>query len=361
VALVKNRYGDGDHFDWMTTFLAEHGFAGPTRAVMIVATTSSALVPISGLARDPASAASRFVGMTGAVLAVAMMTLWVTRWPTRHESLYSVLFGTVCASAWSLTQPSAAMAALDCMALAITGGYVAILHGALAVLLNSVMAMGTATVVTVRLARDMGVGTALAAFWLVLLLTIGLPLGIRGATQALRQFATRADYDPLTGLLNRRGFAVALDRQVIRHVSRHPDTHLMVMMIDVDDFKRINDTQGHAAGDRMLRRIAEFLRGYAPTHAAVCRCGGEEFLVAFAASVVDASTVTTGLCESIHRHCGGITASVGVAAASHHVVRSTTTEQLVDHLVNAADTAMYQAKALGGNRFHVTTIRPVDD
>lgn len=328
---------------------------------MIVAGASSALVPISALARDPASTATRIVGISGAVLAVAMMTLWAWRWPTRRQSLYSVLVGTVCAAAWSLTQESAAMAALDCMALAITGTYIATLHGAVAMLVNSIAAAGTAAVATVRLAHDMGLGTALAAFWLVWLLTIGFPLGIRGATQALRQFATGADYDPLTGLLNRRGFAIAVDRHVVRHVSRHPDMHLMVMMIDVDDFKRINDTQGHAGGDRMLCHIAEFLRGYAPDYAAVCRCGGEEFLLAFASTATDAATLTTGLCESVHRRCDGITASVGVAAASHHLVRSADTKFLVDHMVDAADSAMYHAKALGGNRSHVAPSHPFDD
>jgi two-component system cell cycle response regulator len=149
--------------------------------------------------------------------------------------------------------------------------------------------------------------------------------------------------DPLTGLRNRR------------YVRRHLDavlrgTGAAVLMIDVDHFKRVNDTYGHAAGDIVLREVAERVRGHLRAADVVARYGGEEFMVVMSgAATEDARQVAERLRNAIAAapvqadgHALQVTASVGVAAGEPGVG--------CDEVVGAADAALYRAKNSGRNR-----------
>jgi two-component system cell cycle response regulator len=149
--------------------------------------------------------------------------------------------------------------------------------------------------------------------------------------------------DPLTGLRNRR------------YVRRHLDallrnTGAAVLLIDVDRFKSVNDTHGHAAGDAVLREIADRVRAHLRAADVVARYGGEEFMVVMASAASDeASVVAERLRHAIAaapmRVSGetlDITASVGVASGEP----GATFEQVV----GAADAALYRAKNAGRNR-----------
>jgi diguanylate cyclase (GGDEF)-like protein len=321
---------------------------------MAIITASAALTPLSALLRPNPSPGEVAVGVVGAATALGMTWFWLTRWPSRRLSLYSVVLGMFCAAAWSLTEHSAAVAALASMVLAITGGYIAFFHNAWALLLNTVVALGTAAFAVYRLAHDADLATAIAAFWLMWLLNIAVPVGIRGTIRAMSRYAIRSDQDPLTGLLNRRGFSHSVERLLIPDMLETGAAYLVVMMIDLDDFKRVNDTRGHAAGDDILLRVADQLRHHVPANAAVCRSGGEEFLVAMPSWTHDASILTGPLCQAIHRHCDDVSASIGVAWAPRSETEATTTDVLVNQLIDAADAAMYEAKRSGGNRVHVS-------
>jgi diguanylate cyclase (GGDEF)-like protein len=85
--------------------------------------------------------------------------------------------------------------------------------------------------------------------------------------------------DPLTGLANRRGFRRSA-RTLIRAAARRGTAHFSVVMIDLDGFKRLNDTLGHAAGDRLLVEVAASIRTVGGPGILAARVGGEEFLVA---------------------------------------------------------------------------------
>jgi diguanylate cyclase (GGDEF)-like protein len=150
-----------------------------------------------------------------------------------------------------------------------------------------------------------------------------------------------ADTDALTGLPNRRAF--------IRTLLREPREWQLVL-VDIDHFKRINDTLGHVVGDEVLVKLATIINGYANDRSIVARLGGEEFAIATRTAgdehgLVDAQA----LLQSI-RHApmpGGyrITASVGVAT------RAICEEQDWIVLYRAADIALYRAKAEGRDRF----------
>ncbi len=113
----------------------------------------------------------------------------------------------------------------------------------------------------------------------------------------MAEYAKRAEEDALTGLLNRRAFEDALRGQLSAGVS--VGHSMSLLMVDLDNFKRVNDTHGHLAGDRALTHVAHLLRFHMPASATICRAGGEEFLAAFASGSADAAEAAARLCSAI--------------------------------------------------------------
>ncbi len=127
------------------------------------------------------------------------------------------------------------------------------------------------------------------------------------------------------------------------------------MMLDLDDFKHINDTQGHTAGDRLLQVVAGLLRDHSPADAIICRAGGEEFLVALTCITDDVAPLATRFCAAVARHPSGVTASIGTAYAELRLLRTAEGNHLIQELTALADSAMYAAKRRGGNQAHQST------
>jgi diguanylate cyclase (GGDEF)-like protein/PAS domain S-box-containing protein len=170
--------------------------------------------------------------------------------------------------------------------------------------------------------------------------------------ESLRDQAIR---DPLTGLFNRRYMEESLERELRRAQRRH--IPLGVIMIDIDHFKRFNDTFGHAAGDTLLREIGGLLHRHTRGEDIACRYGGEEFtLILLEASAEDTEERAALLREAAsrlrvdygHQPLGNITISVGVAVFPDHGVA-------VETLLKAADAALYRAKAGGRDRVMVAS------
>lgn len=162
--------------------------------------------------------------------------------------------------------------------------------------------------------------------------------------------------DPLTGLFNRRYAIPHLSR--LSDESRKNGRQFAIMALDLDHFKSINDTFGHAAGDDILRQVAQRLQGNLRAVDLLARIGGEEFLVAIPNSdVVHARTAAERLCNLIgdtpffvgEKHNKvTVTVSVGVSLSGGEDAAEVI-EDLSD-LVNAADTALYAAKNGGRNK-----------
>jgi two-component system cell cycle response regulator len=158
--------------------------------------------------------------------------------------------------------------------------------------------------------------------------------------------------DSLTGLMNRRAFMEAMDRERSR-AERHT-LPVSVLMLDVDHFKKVNDTKGHEAGDCVLRGIGQVLRKIARKSDVVARWGGEEFVVALAQTAeaggrVAAERVRRSIADAEFALPSGeilrVTASVGLA--------STTSAVDLDELLGRADKALYAAKHRGRNRIEI--------
>jgi diguanylate cyclase len=154
--------------------------------------------------------------------------------------------------------------------------------------------------------------------------------------------------DQLTGVLNRRGLDEAFERELSR-VERNPSP-LCAALLDLDNFKRLNDAHGHQTGDRALVHMIEIVKTTVRPHDIVARYGGEEFLILLPDTEIDeAVMVITRLQRNLTTHFFLhnnekllITFSGGVAQLNPGEDR--------ESLVERADTALYRAKAAGKNR-----------
>jgi len=162
-----------------------------------------------------------------------------------------------------------------------------------------------------------------------------------------------ADHDPLTGLLNRRRFEEELSDRVA-HVARY-DTGGAVLLLDLDNFKYVNDSLGHRTGDAVIRSIADLLRSQVRDTDVLARLGGDEFAVVLPhADLEQAGSVASKLLEAVRRQRAvfrgkrlRLTTSIGVAAISEARV------QTADELMVEADVAVYEAKEAGRDRVSV--------
>ncbi len=176
---------------------------------------------------------------------------------------------------------------------------------------------------------------------------LGGPLRMAALVAEARRLAST---DTLTGLLNRRAFVERIDRA--RAASEHKLFPMSVLLLDVDHFKKVNDTLGHDAGDAVLQGVARTVAGMARKSDFVARWGGEEFVLALtqtaeAGARVAAERVRRAIAEARYTLPSGsehrATASVGLASAE-------TAEWNLDELLGRADRAMYAAKHRGRNR-----------
>lgn len=163
------------------------------------------------------------------------------------------------------------------------------------------------------------------------MVTLRLVTALRHATLA----------DPLTGTLNRRGLDQTVAAEWQRHRRHgHP---LALLVLDVDHFKRYNDTRGHSAGDDLLRELALQVKRCVRASDAVARVGGEEFLVLLPGA--DAAQAAT-LAERLRRQAAeqlGCTVSIGIAQARED-------DAQWQSVFERGDRALYRAKAQGRNR-----------
>ena len=163
----------------------------------------------------------------------------------------------------------------------------------------------------------------------------------------LRDMAVR---DPLTGLFNRRYLEETLEREFLR--ATRQGAPIALIMVDIDHFKRCNDTYGHDAGDVLLRELGAFLQRYSRGSDVACRYGGEEFVLTLPECSLEIAcrraeemrqAVKTLQVHHGHRTLEAITLSFGVAAFPAHGDNP-------DAVLNAADAAMYRAKQQGRDR-----------
>lgn len=168
-------------------------------------------------------------------------------------------------------------------------------------------------------------------------------------SQAIRQTLELMNQDPLTELLNRRQLDQQLESE-FAFAKRH-DTHLAVLIADVDWFKRVNDDHGHPAGDEVLRQVSLVLAGAVRTEDVIGRYGGEEFAVT-ARGIDRDGVVTLGerlreVVQTLRVQTEGKNISVTISVGA---VMMRPGHAQVSELIAEADEALYEAKRTGRNR-----------
>jgi diguanylate cyclase (GGDEF)-like protein len=188
---------------------------------------------------------------------------------------------------------------------------------------------------------------------LAILMSFGAPaslaLGREELRERTRDLAHQATIDGLTGLFNRRYFETRLEQEIQRQ--RRQFDELSLLMVDLDNFKDLNDTQGHLVGDRVLREVADILRRAVRIFDVCARYGGEEFVILMpGANAPTALRIAERIRRQVEQHfASGLrsgspvspTVSVGVSSAQPSTTRET--------LIAQADSALFQAKGAGKN------------
>lgn len=165
--------------------------------------------------------------------------------------------------------------------------------------------------------------------------------------EAKAALVTMSETDPLTGVGNRRHFVICAQRAVAD--AARTQATLSIVLIDIDNFKRLNDTYGHAVGDAALVTVASTCRGALRAGDVFCRWGGEEFIV-----LLPSASLETGrlLAERLRADVAeapvagvpeGVTISLGVAELLSN-------SQTLDEVIAGADRRLYRAKEAGRNR-----------
>lgn len=206
-------------------------------------------------------------------------------------------------------------------------------------------------------------GALIAGELLMLVVFVQIPMYLAAMTMASfrlnkmliatmcaeRQNDYRARHDPLTGLANRAGLIGALEARLA--APRGRDETLALLYLDLDGFKIVNDTHGHAAGDRLLENVAERLRSMLREADLPARLGGDEFVVltadctaeeadCFGRRLIDAIGTPYDIGLGLPARIG---VSIGIAIAPEHGREASS-------LLRAADAALYEAKSTGGSR-----------
>jgi diguanylate cyclase (GGDEF)-like protein len=162
-----------------------------------------------------------------------------------------------------------------------------------------------------------------------------------------------ARIDPLTGAGNARSFAEVCRAELSR--SKRHNRPVTIAYLDLDDFKKVNDELGHAAGDRVLRTVVDTLRATLRTSDVVARFGGDEFGLLLPETDEEAASIAVA---RVQEFLGAALDDPGSPTFSMGVATFTTVPETVDAMIHAADDLMYEAKREGKNKIRHRLVDP---
>jgi diguanylate cyclase (GGDEF)-like protein len=197
----------------------------------------------------------------------------------------------------------------------------------------------------------LGLPIAVAVLGISLAALLGALILSWGRNERIQELEQQASEDSLTGLKNRRRFQEDLAAAMAR--SRRDGSTGALLMLDIDEFKRVNDSRGHPAGDRLIQQVAEVLRARTRESDTLARLGGDEFAVILPrCSEAEAQLAAEAIASEIRGHRSaeigdGVTVSIGIAMFGTDPRTSAAT------IVSEADTAMYAAKDEGRDAVRV--------
>ncbi|BBZ40626.1 GGDEF domain-containing protein [Mycobacterium conspicuum] len=340
------------HYDRLSAYLKSRGLQTVWQRSSFAFTASQAALPLLMLwsPSGPTHAATRAASVAISAVGFAGATVWLVRWPTRRESILFAIAAMAVISICCLWLSNPYTGLMGCTTFAMLGGFIAYFHTLRLVLVNFAVATVCAAILAHRFIVATGdVALISAGLITVGALNIGMPFGILSLMHSLRNDLRSSDRDSLTGLHNRRSFYAAVQELMTLH-RRAGGTYLVTVVIDLDNFKQLNDTEGHAAGDRALVAVGQALRDNCRSTAVTARMGGEEFVVVDTDTTPTPEKLSERLRQAIAEISFGVTASIGTSAVELDKLPPIADMQLVDDLISTSDAAMYEAKRAGGNQ-----------
>lgn len=357
--------------DWMLTTdkrqrirLAMSGLAALLMVFCLVVMNSVAAAGLASTSEVRVWTACSVLGLIAVYAAIR--SGWSRRFKDPALTLAQILYAiTCCAAAFVIAGPARGVT-LPILAIILMFGIFGLTtRQMLGVLVYSLVAFGVASgVVAARDEPDYPPVVAAAYVGMVVVVLLSstfLTTRVQSTrehlrrqkaelAQALEQIRQLATHDDLTGLLNRRAM---LDRmQLEQHRSLRSGSPLLIAQLDIDHFKAVNDTHGHAAGDLVLQRFADTVRRNVRDTDVLARWGGEEFVLLLCDTpTADAVTLMERLRQAVQamqvpvpQGDGPITVTVSIGLARHAPA-----DPLAGTL-ERADQALYAAKAGGRNR-----------
>lgn len=321
-------------------------------SVVLVAIGATLLLAVDG---GPELAAGRAILIADNVIALIIGVSWLIApsWPSRRGSLIRVyamctLYGI---SLFAIGMPLVGL--VGSCAYAALAAYVSLFHSVrhltvILVVAGMVVAVLYALVVVEHRAM---LGLFICTIAAVTIVTV--PFGQQVAILVLRDDAAESDHDPLTRALNRRGLERHFDL-LMRGLSADVELRAVVIAIDLDDFKRINDTYGHGTGDGILCDVVRAIGAVVSPRALVARTGGEEFAVVCPQPSLErveqiGDLIRQSIAESSPQY--EVRASVGLSLVALWPASSVSSSaDVLTAALTSSDVAMYRAKRAGGNR-----------
>ncbi len=348
---VREWWVQADHYRWLSGYLGYRNVRKFTGRMMATVVALLGAVPVLTLwtPAGPQTLVPRVISVLVIICCAVMAVMWLMRWPSRRQSVLFVLIANACIAATCLGYSSAGMSLMSCTAFAALAGYVAFFHTSRYLMLVLATAAAISIVCAVEVAFESGALVAVAKLLIIAVGVLAVPFSVHVLIHLLGDEALKSHTDPLTGLRNRRGFYRSA-RELIYMSDLAAAPYLSLIMLDLDSFKQVNNTRGHATGDRILVAVADKLRHATRGRAVVARVGGEEFLIAEMTLPGEAPALAERLRQEIAAIPWGTSASIGVASTSRVENHGLETRALLDLLVDAADAAMYEAKRAGGNQ-----------
>jgi diguanylate cyclase (GGDEF)-like protein len=352
---IRQWWRQPDQFDWLSAYLGARNLLRFTRFIVAAVVLLLGAAPLLMLLSPvgPTSTVGRLISIFAAAICGFMAVLWATQWPTRRQLLAFTAATALCIAAGCLVQSTPVAGLQGATAFAALAGYVAFFHTSRALLLTLAVAATTAMVCAAQIAAQLDPFAALSKLLILSVGVLAVPYSAHVLVHVLGVDALKSDVDPLTELPNRRGFYRSMRTLTAESIGSRA-AELSAVMIDLDAFKRVNDTAGHAAGDQTLVAVADILRRTRRGDSVLGRMGGEEFVV----GIVGPRHHATGLAERLRREIAAmpwnVTASVGVATVALRRIPPDGIRGLLQGLIESADRAMYTAKRSGGDRVHVS-------
>ncbi|WP_084727444.1 GGDEF domain-containing protein [Rhodococcoides yunnanense] len=347
-------------YEWMTEFQNSHPSGRIIRTILAASMINISIMSFLSLYAEggPAGAGPTALTLTLCTSNLIIAALWVLRpFPGRIGVVSFAIYSDIGVAA-ALSVLDLTNALLGCVLFAVIGAFVTFFLSPRWVIVHLLFAAATtlAFAFALLMRGDVDPITLLVQTNVVLLGVMSVPVTSHVFLTTLSADARSSVLDPLTGLLNRRGLSSALEE--LWEQGRRVGQCAAVIVVDIDNFKSVNDIYGHDEGDAVICRVAERLTSHVAGYGILGRTGGEEYLAAVVTSRLHVDALVHGIRRALHDENDAIPVTVSVGAAILYADSQlwTHNSDTVGTASRVADSMMYEAKAAGGNRVVTTLI-----